>query len=221
VNPAQLLNGKQSRESITKIKKYTSTTKIKITNPNNRYCRIKSIYIPSYRQNKSNMLMANPEIPSAILKTGTSNKEALIWMGELAIIHTSGKETNGRYSLVELFATKEGEVPWHIHHKEDEGFYILEGEVTLYIGEQVIKGKPGDYIFAPLGIPHKYSVDSPGHVRMLMVFSPAGFEGFIRETSVPATSLTPPDPETIEIDIEKIIPIAEAYGAEFVDGPSS
>jgi quercetin dioxygenase-like cupin family protein len=148
-----------------------------------------------------------------------NGKEVLNWMGELTIIHTSGKETNGRYSVVELYATKEGEVPWHIHHREDEGFYILEGEVTLYVGEKIIKGKAGDYIFAPLGIPHKYSVDAPGYARMLITFSPAGFEGFIRATSKPADSLTPPPPDSIEINLEEIIPIAETFGAEFVDGP--
>lgn len=148
-----------------------------------------------------------------------NNKEALIWLGELAIIHTTGKETHGMFSMVELFATKEGEAPWHVHHREDEGFYILEGELTVYVGNKAIKGKSGDYIFAPKGIPHRYSVDSPGHVRMLMTFSPAGFEDFIRESSVKANSLVPPPPESVNVDYEKIIELAAKYGAEFVDPP--
>jgi quercetin dioxygenase-like cupin family protein len=148
-----------------------------------------------------------------------SDKEALIWLGELAIIHTTGKETNGNYSMVELFATKEGEVPWHIHHKEDEAFYIIEGEMTFYIGDKKVKGKAGDCVFAPKNIAHKYTVDSPGYSRVMLVFSPAGFEDFVRVTSVPATSLAPPPSEEINIDFEKLKKIAQEFGAEFVDSP--
>jgi quercetin dioxygenase-like cupin family protein len=148
-----------------------------------------------------------------------SDKEVLLWLGELAIIHTTGKETDGRYSMVELFATKEGEVPWHVHHREDEGFFIIDGEMTVYIGDKVIKGKPGDFIFAPKDVPHMYTVDTPGYVRVLMVFSPAGFEDFVRATSVQATSLIPPPPETIEIDYEQLMKIAEKFGTSFVDPP--
>jgi quercetin dioxygenase-like cupin family protein len=149
-----------------------------------------------------------------------NQKEALIWLGELTFIHSSGKDTGGQYSLVELYATKEGEAPWHIHHNEDEGFFILEGELTFYVGEQVFKGKAGDYIFAPKDVPHRYSVDSPGHVRMLMMFSPPGFEDFIRETSEVATSLVPPPPESVVVDYEKVVEIAAKYGTEFVDPPN-
>jgi quercetin dioxygenase-like cupin family protein len=145
--------------------------------------------------------------------------EALIWLGELAIIRASGEDTGGRYTLVELWATKEGEAPWHIHHNEDEAFYILEGEMTIHVGKQRFKGKPGSFIFAPKDIPHKYTVDSPGHVRVLMFFSPSGFEGFIRATSEPAQSLVPPPPETVEVDYEKVVALAQQYGAEFVDPP--
>jgi quercetin dioxygenase-like cupin family protein len=148
-----------------------------------------------------------------------SNKEALIWLGELAIIHVTGKETNGRYSMVELFATKEGEVPWHVHHDEDEGFFIIEGEISVYIDDKDIKGRPGDFIFAPKDVPHRYSVDSPGHARMLMMFSPSGFENFVRATSVPATSLTPPPPAPINMDFEQLMKIAAQYGTKFVEPP--
>jgi mannose-6-phosphate isomerase-like protein (cupin superfamily) len=149
-----------------------------------------------------------------------SGKEALIWLGELAIIHTDGQETGGHYSMVELYATKEGEAPWHIHHREDEGFFIMDGEMTFYIGNKVVKGKAGDFILAPKGVPHMYTVDNPGHARVLMTFSPAGFEGFVRATSVPATSLVPPHPETVNIDYDEVMKVAGQFGAEFVDAPA-
>lgn len=153
------------------------------------------------------------------LSAGTTGKEALIWLGELAIIHATGKETNGRYAMIELYATKEGEAPWHVHHHEDEGFYIIDGEMTFYIGDKVVKGRPGDFIFAPKDIPHMYTVDTPRHARVMMTFSPAGFEDFVRATSVPSTSLIPPPPETVNIDYEEVMRIARQFGAEFVEPP--
>lgn len=154
------------------------------------------------------------------LASGTSGKEALIWLGELAIIHITGKETDGRYAVVELYATKEGVAPWHIHHSEDEAFYIIDGEMTIYVGDKAIKGKPGDFIFAPKDVPHMYTVDTPGHARVMMVFSPAGFEDFVRATSVPASSLIPPPPETVNIDYDQIMKLAEQFGTEFVEPPT-
>lgn len=150
-----------------------------------------------------------------------SNKEAVIWLGELSIIHVTGKETNGRYSVVEVYTTKEGEAPWHVHHREDEAFYILDGEMTIYVGDQVYKAKSGDFVFGPKDVPHMYTVDSPGHVRLLMIFSPAGFEDFVRATSVPASSLVPPPPETVNVDYEAVAKLASQFGAEFVDPPVS
>jgi mannose-6-phosphate isomerase-like protein (cupin superfamily) len=165
----------------------------------------------SYMEPKQNL--------SDTLATETSGKEALIWLGELAILHTTGKETGGRYSMVELYATKEGEAPWHVHHREDEGFYIIEGEMTIYIGDKVVKARAGDFILAPKDVPHMYTVDSPKYARILMTFSPSGFEDFVRATSVPATSLTPPEPETVNINYEEVMKLAGQFGAEFVDPP--
>jgi len=150
-----------------------------------------------------------------------AGKEALIWLGELAIIHTTGKETDGRYAMIEVYVTKEGEAPWHVHHREDEGFYIINGEITVYMEDKVIKGMPGEFIFAPKDVPHKYTVDTPGHARVLMMFSPAGFEDFVRATSVKATSLIPPPPENINIDYEQVMKLAEQFGAEFVEPPTN
>jgi quercetin dioxygenase-like cupin family protein len=147
-------------------------------------------------------------------------KEALNWMGELAIIHTTGKETGGNFCIVELYATKEGSPPWHVHHREDEGFYVIDGELTISVGDKTYKAKSGDYLLAPKDVPHMYTVDSPGHARILMICSPAGFEECVRAMSTPTTSLVPPDPETIEIDYEKVINVAAQYGIEFVEPPA-
>jgi quercetin dioxygenase-like cupin family protein len=143
------------------------------------------------------------------------NKEALNWLGELAIIHASGNDTNGVYSIVELYATKEGSPPLHVHRREDEGFYVIEGELTLTVGDKTHKAKAGDFLFAPKDIPHTYTVDSDGHARVLLICSPAGFENCVRAMSTPATSMVPPGPEGVDVDFEKVVALAAEYGVEF------
>ncbi|MBX2967614.1 MAG: cupin domain-containing protein [Cyclobacteriaceae bacterium] len=148
-------------------------------------------------------------------------KEALIWLGELAIIHASGKDTEGNYCLIELYATSEGSPPWHVHQNEDESFYVIEGELTISVGDKTYKAKKGDYILAPKNIPHTYTVDGSGFARVLLMCSPAGFEEAVRAMSEPATSLVPPNPEGAEIDFEIISEVANKYGVKFVEPPGA
>src|ERR687895_2289336 len=95
-------------------------------------------------------------------------------------------------------------------HREDEGFYILEGEMNFYVGDQMTKAHPGSYLFGPKDVPHAYTVES-GPARLLFLLTPAGFEGLIRETSEPAKSATlPPQPEAPpdEAEMEELMAIA-------------
>jgi hypothetical protein len=109
----------------------------------------------------------------------------------------------------------------HVHHREDEGFYILEGEMNFYVGDQMIKVHPGSYLFGPRDVPHAFTVES-GPARLLFVFSPAGLEGLIREMGEPARSLTVPpqlDEEPDEAERERMAAIGARYGAEILGPP--
>ncbi len=72
-----------------------------------------------------------------------------------------------------------------MHHREDEAFWILEGELTFQVGDETIKASPGSFLYGPRDVPHGYTVDS-GPARMLFLLSPAGFEEFIYASSEPA-----------------------------------
>jgi len=151
--------------------------------------------------------------------------EAWWWFGGLATIKATGEQTDGRYSLVEIlvpeFPKEEGLL--HVHHFEDEGFYILEGEMTFYVGEQTIKARPGSFLFGPKDVPHAFTVDS-GPARLLFVLSPAGMEGAIREMGEPARALTvPPQSEEPpdEAEMGRLMAIAERYGGEMLGPPPS
>lgn len=112
-------------------------------------------------------------------------------------------------------------MPLHVHHNEDEAFYVLEGEMTFYVGEETIKAGPGSFLFGPKDVPHTYTVES-GPARLLFLLTPAGFEGLIRETSEPAKSLTlptPPEKPPDEAEMEELMAIAARYGNEIVGPP--
>ncbi len=148
--------------------------------------------------------------------------EAWWWFGALATIKATAEQTGGRYTLVEILAP-EGEGVLHVHHFEDEGFYILEGEMTFYVGEQTIKAQPGSFLFGPKDVPHAFTVDR-GPARLLFVLSPAGMEGLIREMGEPARSLTvPPQPEEPpdEAEMGRLMAIAARYGGEMLGPPPS
>jgi quercetin dioxygenase-like cupin family protein len=143
--------------------------------------------------------------------------EARWWGGGLATIKATGKETGGRYTLVEVLEP-EGEAPLHVHHREDEAFWVLEGVLTFEIGEETIKASPGSFLFGPKDVPHRYTVES-GPARLLFLLSPAGFEELIYATSEPASERTlppPPEGQPSEAEMEQLGALARQYGCELL-----
>jgi quercetin dioxygenase-like cupin family protein len=146
--------------------------------------------------------------------------EARWWFGGLALIKLSSRQTEGRFSLIEVLWPPKLEVPLHVHSREDELFHVLEGKISYQIGESRFEASPGHTLFAPKNVPHGFTEISPEPARYLIVYSPAGFEEFIRESSQPAQALTfPPDPHA-PIDaanLERIaILMTTKYGCQFV-----
>ena len=161
------------------------------------------------------------EARSRIFAHDPGEGEAWWWLGMLATIKASAERTGGQYSVVEILAPHGYGSVVHVHHREDEGFYILEGEMTCYVGDQMIKAHPGSYLFGPKDVPHAFTVES-GPARLLFMFSPGGLEGLIREMGEPARSLTvPPQPEEEpdEAEMERMAAIGLRYGAEILGPP--
>src|SRR5215204_2707826 len=172
-------------------------------------------------QAQKEALLNAEDAASRAFAHGPGEGEALWWFGVLATIKATAEQTGRQYSLVEILAPDGYEGVLHVHHFEDEGFYILEGEMTFYVGEQTIKAQPGSFLFGPKDIPHAFTVDS-GPARLLFVFSPAGLEAGIREMGEPALSLTvPPQPEEPpdEAEMERLAAIGARYGAEILGPP--
>ncbi len=148
------------------------------------------------------------------LKDGEGN--ARWWAGGLATIKATGKETGDLYSIVEVLEPEGARAPLHLHRKEDEAFYVLQGEMTFQIGEQTIRARPGSFVFGPKDVPHTYTVDS-GPAKLLFILSPPGFEECVYATSEPAKERTlPPPPEgpPSEEEMEQLGAIVRQYGCE-------
>jgi quercetin dioxygenase-like cupin family protein len=141
--------------------------------------------------------------------------EARWWFGGLAVIKATAADTGGQMTIVEMTEPPGAEAPLHVHHREDEGFWVLEGDVTFEVGDATIEAHAGDYAFGPRHIPHRYAVGATG-CRMLFICTPAGFEDLVIAMSEPAGSRTLPPPSEEEPDLERIAAIAEAHGAELL-----
>jgi quercetin dioxygenase-like cupin family protein len=141
--------------------------------------------------------------------------EARWWFESLAVIKATAADTGGRMTIVEVTEPAGAEAPLHVHHKEDEGFWILEGDVTFEVGGATIEAHSGDYAFGPRDIPHRYTVGDAG-CRMLFILTPGGFENLVIAMSEPAGSRTLPPPPEEEPDWERIAAIAEANQVELL-----
>ena len=101
-------------------------------------------------------------------------------------------QTNGAFSLTDYLAKPGNEPPAHTHDREDEFFYVLEGRIDAYIGKEVFRVGPYEGVYLPKFVPHTFTILTP-HSRMLILLSPGGFEGYFRDMSEPARSLSLPE----------------------------
>jgi quercetin dioxygenase-like cupin family protein len=113
------------------------------------------------------------------------------FFGMLAEIKASAEETGGRYTLVEITAPAGLQVPLHVHYNEDEGFYVLEGSITIEVGDAVLELEAGQHAFGPRNVPHRFTA-GPDGAHMIWVLTPGGFDAFVEEVSVPAEAPTVP-----------------------------
>jgi mannose-6-phosphate isomerase-like protein (cupin superfamily) len=95
------------------------------------------------------------------------------------VIRASADTTGGAFTIIEEIAPLD--TPLHVHEREDELFYVLEGEHVFRCGDEEFEVGPGGTVFAPRGVPHSHRRVVPRTGRMLTLTSPAGFEGFFRE----------------------------------------
>jgi mannose-6-phosphate isomerase-like protein (cupin superfamily) len=145
----------------------------------------------------------------------TARRQQYWFFGMLAEVKASTADTNGMYALVEITAPAGLQTPLHVHYREDEGFYVLEGSVTIDVGEQTVELGAGQHAFGPRDIPHRFTV-GPDGAHMIWVLTPSGFEDFIGDVSVPAEAPTVPPAHVLPP--EDAAEIVLKHGMELLPG---
>jgi quercetin dioxygenase-like cupin family protein len=154
----------------------------------------------------------------APIALGPAEGEALWFLGSLVTIKSSQNSTGGAVAVLEHRSPRGAGSPLHVHHHEDEWFYVLEGELTFWVGGEVIDAPAGSFVYGPRGIPHTFVVSSD-EARFLLVTEPAGFEAFVRTIGEPAAALEIPPAATEPPDVEALTRVAAGFGLDIVGPP--
>ena len=144
--------------------------------------------------------------------------EAFWLFGMLQTIKIGQADTDGEYGLVEVVTPEGVGSPWHVHPEEDEWFYVLEGELIVWVGDERLPLKAGSFAFGPKGVPHTF-YGAAGGARLLIGFAPMQFEGFQREVAEPALERVLPPPAEGHPDMAVLAPIARRNGFEILGPP--
>jgi quercetin dioxygenase-like cupin family protein len=132
-------------------------------------------------------------------------------------VKIGAEQTGGGLSQILCKDLRGGAPPLHIHHREDETFYVIAGEISFFVGDQRIEATAGDFVFAPKGVPHAFLVTSD-RAEYLASFSPAGAEQFFAEVAPPVAS-GDATARPSAADPEEFARTAARYGIEIVGPP--
>ena len=130
-------------------------------------------------------------------------------------LKATAETTGGNLALLENLTSPGGGPPPHIHTREDEFFYVLDGSFEVRIGDHVHAVGPGGFAYVPRGTVHNFRNTAETPSRILVGFTPGGMEGFFRESGRPATD-DGPAPPVDEDEIARTMAAAPRYGVEAV-----
>src|SRR3954469_21329291 len=135
-------------------------------------------------------------------------------VGDVYRFLATGEDTNGKYALWEALVPPGGGPPPHVHSREEEGFYVLEGEITLQVGDKRLVATAGMSANMPVGTPHSFKNESGQPAKMLISVAPAGLEKMFIESGRPVPPGTMTAAPTTKEEIERLLAIAPSYGIE-------
>jgi quercetin dioxygenase-like cupin family protein len=139
----------------------------------------------------------------------SKGKPPLNIYGDLVYLILTGKDTQGGFAVMEDVSLPGNGPPWHVHHREDELFQVLEGEYIYQVSDRRIEAKAGDFVFIPKDIPHAFQNVGQTTGRALITVQPSGLEVFFQEL---AALSGPPDPA-------KVAPMFQKFGMELLGPP--
>jgi quercetin dioxygenase-like cupin family protein len=136
----------------------------------------------------------------------------------LDTIKITAGQTGGAFALLEARDRRGDGPPRHVHEREDEAYYILEGTYTFFIGDETIVGSKDAFVFAPRGVPHTFRADTDT-ARHLHLIAPGGFEGFLAQIGTKAVDRNTAPVSEEPPDVEAMGKMAAQYGVTIVGPP--
>lgn len=147
--------------------------------------------------------------PGAVLLN--QNEGESFWvLGDLYTFKVTGKETNGEFMLMEQVIQPQSGPPPHIHHAEDETFYVLEGRFLFLCGKEERILETGCLAYIPKGTVHTFKNIAEHEGRLLVTVTPAGLEDFFYSIGTPLTNSSTPPPFDPSV-MDRILQLAEKY----------
>ncbi len=142
----------------------------------------------------------------------------MLWfVGDLVTLKIVGEDVSGAFTLVEEITQPQGGPPPHTHTREDETFYVLEGELEFMVGEQTLLASAGSVVYAPRNILHTFKNVGRTPSRMAVLITPAGLEKMVEEFGEPVKD--PSSPHEGPPDVERLVAVSQKYGVELPPPP--
>lgn len=141
-----------------------------------------------------------------------------VWfLGTQMHLRAQGDQTNGAFGVIEQVLPPGFAPPVHVHHGEDEAFYLLEGKASFTCGDKTIDAHPGTFIFLPRNVPHWFQIEGDQPARLLQFNFPAGLENFFIEAG--KVFVDSENPPVTRESIEKMAVTAPKYSLEILGPP--
>ena len=144
--------------------------------------------------------------------------ETIAFLGETLAIRVRGEQTGGAFALIEHLLPRGLATPLHLQLHEDETFYVLDGEISVYVDGALSRAAAGDVVWLPRGVPHAFQVESEG-AHLLALSTPAGHERFFRLAGEPAATLALDAESTRPPDLARMQAAAAQTGVEILGPP--
>lgn len=133
---------------------------------------------------------------------------------DLYVTKRTSEDTDGAFTLAEHTAAPQSPPAPHIHHREDETYYILEGEFEFLDEDRTLTAGAGSVVYLPKGRLHSHSNPGDSPARAVVFYTPGGVEKFIEDAGKPATDPTALPPPPDEADLVRLLAAAPKHGFE-------
>ncbi len=157
--------------------------------------------------------MIAPRDPRLLQPEECRDGELFRIVSDTVRVLVSGEDTQGAFAVIQEDTPPGGGTPLHVHRREDEYFYVVQGQVEFRVAGSVLQAGPGCHVFAPRDIPHNFRNAGTTPLRMIVTVQPAGFEKFVAESH--REVFAQPGPP----DFAKFLQICAKYQIEILEPP--